>query len=351
MHILQLLDNCDENALDEIRSESPDLLEILTSFREYVNNFEAKLGLVLNLFQYNMDLRHTLKQIRSGNRLISEVLKKGTDPERLIKNINQDSITGKVFTKENLYQFSSILASLYDFIRQQIIVIDENINSTDFNKNIETFVSLINEEASVLFCNVVLDSFEFMDALEKKLIVQINKEFVKVTERQKYKKAGPDLVEKIYQKIKFQPSAQQVFEELLKILKRELDIRCMQVLVRNPDSGNLEVKLFSYVKHLPMYDVAHEGGIISNALESGETVCINNVFEDSSYDIFDATIKSELAVPLYIDNEPFGVLNLEDVHSNRFDGEFVDTIQVISYLVSQKIKTCSDRYKLSKAYV
>ena len=92
-----------------------------------------------------------------------------------------------------------------------------------------------------------------------------------------------------------------------------------------------------------MYDIAHEGGIIHNSFVQKKSVCVNYVFDDKRYDVFDATIKSELAVPIVIDSKiVYGILNFEDNNPYRFSKEFIETMQKIALLTSEKLKSLKD---------
>ncbi|MFX0132753.1 MAG: GAF domain-containing protein [Candidatus Hodarchaeota archaeon] len=208
---------------------------------------------------------------------------------------------------------------------------------SSLNIDFDKYIFFLNEEASLLFCYLVKDSYEFMDSPEKVFIKEINLLYEKQKKKSdKYIHRNPTDIN--YNLLNSCSSAQDFFEIIIRELKNSTAIRCIQLLIVNPNNDALEVKLYSYIDHLPMYDVAHEGGIIYSAKMNGKSICVNSVYDIDSYDIFDATIKSELAVPIFLKDEVIAVLNFEDVYTNRFSKEFIQHIEEVTSFIGSSVE-------------
>lgn len=70
-------------------------------------------------------------------------------------------------------------------------------------------------------------------------------------------------------------------------------------------------------------------GVCSYAIETKKTQIIDNVHEFDGHVACDAASNSELVVPIFIDNKPYGVLDIDSPTFNRFskaDGEAMEKI-------------------------
>jgi len=76
-------------------------------------------------------------------------------------------------------------------------------------------------------------------------------------------------------------------------------------------------------------DIESEKGIVVKAFREGKTIVVNDVTKDPNY-IEDFGTKSELAVPIFYENKPIGVINIESTYINRFSENDVALIETIS---------------------
>ena len=75
-----------------------------------------------------------------------------------------------------------------------------------------------------------------------------------------------------------------------------------------------------------------------HALENKKVTNVPNVDLFEGHVVCDSDSKSELVVPLYIDDEPFGVLDIDAPVLNRFTKEHEETFKTIGDILIAKIK-------------
>ncbi len=78
-------------------------------------------------------------------------------------------------------------------------------------------------------------------------------------------------------------------------------------------------------------------GVCSKAIETNTIQNIPNVDEFPGHVVCDAASKSELVIPLYINNKPYGVLDIDAPVYNRFSQEDQDAFEAIGKLLEQKL--------------
>ena len=142
-----------------------------------------------------------------------------------------------------------------------------------------------------------------------------------------------------------------LFGELIRTFKLWTSIKCIQLLVVNRNTGDIEVKHYSYSGNQEMYDIAHKDGIIDESIKRKEFICLNSTDQDPKYDAYDTTIRSELVVPILIEGEVYGVINFEHNKENIFSNNFVKTIVDICEYIANKLKKHKDIHSLKKERV
>ncbi len=96
-------------------------------------------------------------------------------------------------------------------------------------------------------------------------------------------------------------------------------------------------------------DIDSPKGIITKAFRDGKTIIVNDVTKEPLY-IEDKDTKSELAVPIFYENKPIGVINIESTKLNRFSKDDVLLIETLSNTIGVAIinaKLYEDTKKLS----
>lgn len=96
-------------------------------------------------------------------------------------------------------------------------------------------------------------------------------------------------------------------------------------------------------------DIDSPKGIITKVFREGKTIVVNDVTKEPLY-IEDKDTKSELAVPIFYENKPIGVINIESTKLNRFNEDDVLLIETLSNTIGVAImnaKLYEDTKKLS----
>ncbi|HMD14103.1 MAG TPA: GAF domain-containing protein, partial [Bacteroidota bacterium] len=102
----------------------------------------------------------------------------------------------------------------------------------------------------------------------------------------------------------------------------------------------LEAHAGNFVDFLPHgYRQKTGKGLIGWVIEHGEIVLCNDVSQDPRYMIYEYhNTKSELAIPITIDNEIAGVLNVEDTKLHAFDDTDIMVLETLSDQLGIAIK-------------
>jgi len=312
-----------------LKSCYPNAYELILRFEQYVQDYHEKLEAIYNFLKSISDefegdspkadndarnflaspvISNSLFELKKELKELSNGILLSKDTHSLERFIDQafPNTNGQLKIKE-------IIRLVCHYITKQdeclTALYSKGVTSENsFGQWLRQFMNYIEEEASILFCNVVKDSFQFMDAPEKQVLSRLNRQFLQRF-HSKPDNFNDDL-EKMEKEIEtivsLAADANESIKEILLLIKKMTGIRCIQFLVLNPFTKELVVKFYSYVEHLPMYDVAHDNGIIAESAMRKEAINIPSVYNDSRYDIFDATIKSELAVPVLTRGEVYG---------------------------------------------
>lgn len=89
-------------------------------------------------------------------------------------------------------------------------------------------------------------------------------------------------------------------------------------------------------------------GIIGSVAENREPILANRVREDPRYEEGQGAIKSELAVPIEIDEDLIGVLDIQSKLENNFSEEELELLDIISVQLSIAISNIKRRNKLKE---
>ncbi|GAA4109101.1 hypothetical protein GCM10022393_05500 [Aquimarina addita] len=118
-----------------------------------------------------------------------------------------------------------------------------------------------------------------------------------------------------------------------------------QYLIQKAAYGNKnngEKKIVSPIK------IKVGNGIVGHVAASGNYQCFKDVTSDSNYIIDDASRKSELAVPIFMDGTIIGVLDSEHSENNFFTNEHIFTFHLIAKLTEKKLKQVYGNYSNCK---
>lgn len=84
-------------------------------------------------------------------------------------------------------------------------------------------------------------------------------------------------------------------------------------------------------------------GVVGKVAESGNYQLINNIQKINFYIKDDKERSSELAVPIFIENQLFGVLDSEHSNPNFFNEEHLMIFQLIARLIGKKLKQIENK--------
>jgi len=365
LNIFQFFSDLQDDFPDSFMVEYCSLFNLISCFNDYVNNYAQKINYIINNLKFlddSSNLELFEKELKVFNRRVRfvqcidevEIYLKEVFEKAIKLNFMGDSVgdASKIIEVEKkLILLNKIISIVIRSILNQEEYLKKYSEEKNLKEHFGEWVSYINEEASVLFCYVVKESFEFMDSPEKQAVMNLNRYVLPYIKYEKPTENFGEILNQIVPLIACSTSCEEMFRNVIHLFKKITCIRCIQLILKEQDSKELFVKFYSYVDHLPMYDIAHCGGVISESVEKNKVICINSVYENPKYDIFDATIKSELVVPILIGDEIYGVFNFEDDHINRFSKKFVDAILQISLRISNKLSSFTDLYLLEKKKV
>ncbi len=93
-----------------------------------------------------------------------------------------------------------------------------------------------------------------------------------------------------------------------------------------------------FVDPVEKFKMRIDEGITGWVAQNGEPLLIPDVSQDDRYVQLDAEIRSELAVPLKIDDQLIGVLNVDSIRLNAFGSEDLDFLTLLSQQSAQVIR-------------
>ena len=68
-------------------------------------------------------------------------------------------------------------------------------------------------------------------------------------------------------------------------------------------------------------------GVCGNTIKENKTLVVPNVLEYKGHIACDSNSRSEVCIPIYINNEIYGLLDIDSPIFNRFDDELVDELK------------------------
>ncbi len=141
-----------------------------------------------------------------------------------------------------------------------------------------------------------------------------------------YREAQRELLEKnllieISEKLSSTLSLNELLETIVDSLKQSVEFDSGGVFIINNDQTEIE----------SLYTLGYEGcseeqihlkygqGLVGHVADSGEPIFVSNVAENPNYIDMHCNTKSEMLVPLKIDNRVIGVFNVESIKLNAYD--------------------------------
>lgn len=148
-------------------------------------------------------------------------------------------------------------------------------------------------------------------------------------------------IKEIEEKLKSIDTINQISNYFLSSLNtRDVLNKIVNVLVNNfgYEKVGIVMKVDNKLKEVVNYgfynknfeiDIDSTKGIVTKAFREKRTILLNDVSKDPDF-IEDLGTKSELAVPIFYENEPIGVINIESKTLNRFTDSDVLLIETLS---------------------
>jgi phosphoserine phosphatase RsbU/P len=123
----------------------------------------------------------------------------------------------------------------------------------------------------------------------------------------------------------------QLLSRLAQLTKRVVDYRTFGVLLLNPDSGELEMKLaLKYGEQTVVPPVPLGQGLVGYAAKHKQTIVVPDVQKDERYVKLVDDVRSELVVPLLMKDRCIGVVDLESPELDAFNKGHVEVMTLLA---------------------
>ena len=98
---------------------------------------------------------------------------------------------------------------------------------------------------------------------------------------------------------------------------------------------------------------SREHSLIGRCLRTRRPVCVDDVTKEPGYEPTPLTsdVRSELVVPLLVDGELYGVINIEEVSVGAFDEDDVRLLQTVADQVGAAMRSAGLYQRLERAYL
>ncbi|MDI6861256.1 MAG: sensor domain-containing diguanylate cyclase [Caldisericia bacterium] len=126
-----------------------------------------------------------------------------------------------------------------------------------------------------------------------------------------------------------------LLEKIVYVLVNNFGYEKVGILLKVDNKLKELVNFGFHIKNFEI-DIDYPKGIITKAFRERKTIVVNDVSKDPDY-IEDLGTKSELAVPIFYENEPIGVINIESKVYNRFTESDVLLIETLSNTIGVAI--------------
>ena len=91
--------------------------------------------------------------------------------------------------------------------------------------------------------------------------------------------------------------------------------------------------------------LALDRGVCAKAFKDNDTVCVANVHAFPGHIACDSASASELVVPLRVNGEPIGVLDIDAPIKNRFNSDDIAIIEAVGEVLSEYLSKAWPNYK------
>ncbi|UCD17672.1 MAG: SpoIIE family protein phosphatase, partial [Candidatus Zixiibacteriota bacterium] len=217
---------------------------------------------------------------------------------------SDDRCNQRIFEELTLTPKSALAVPLIG--RAQMIGVVEALNKADggFDEiDLDTLVGLANQFA-VAIDNANLYRDARQEAKEKQLLYEVGK------------------------KLSSTLHIDEVLKLIIGSLRQVVDCAAGGIFLINEDKNEVStVYAEGYAKDSDQYMRLKMGqGLVGWVAESGEPVIVSDVTTDDRYIPGNPETKSEMVVPIKIDDRVIGVLNLESTKSNAYHGQSLDLV-------------------------
>ena len=79
-------------------------------------------------------------------------------------------------------------------------------------------------------------------------------------------------------------------------------------------------------------------GVCGNTIKENKTLVVPNVLEYKGHIACDSNSRSEVCIPIYINNEIYGLLDIDSPIFNRFDDELVDELKETVKIIEKALR-------------
>jgi len=79
-------------------------------------------------------------------------------------------------------------------------------------------------------------------------------------------------------------------------------------------------------------------GVCGNTIKENKTIVVDNVLEYKGHIACDSNSRSEVCIPIYINNEIYGLLDIDSPIFNRFDSNLVKELENAVKIIENALK-------------
>ncbi len=142
---------------------------------------------------------------------------------------------------------------------------------------------------------------------------------------------------------------EELYRETTELLGDYFDYEYCSILIKQGDKSVAYQSRFGGENPLERGETVQVGdGIIGSVAENREPILANQVREDPRYEEGQVAIKSELGVPIEIDKDLIGVLDVQSELENNFSEEELELLNIISIQLSIAISNIKRRNELKE---
>lgn len=126
----------------------------------------------------------------------------------------------------------------------------------------------------------------------------------------------------------------ELLEEIVDEMQKRFNLYQINIYILDGSRKELELRASSGEVRLGAHSIPLDAipGLVPEAARSRKTIIVSDVSNEPRYqpNTFLPETRSEVVIPIEIGEEVLGVFDLQDIHSDRFSGTFLDTLSMLA---------------------